>query len=513
MISPLKNDLNRDLLRRIEHFFRSHDIEAYVVGGTVRDWLLGRASQDLDLAVAGDALSLTRRLADELGAAFVPLDVERATARAVRRAPGPDTYRYIDVARLRGDTLAADLAERDFTVNAMAVRLQDVTAGRLDIVDPLHGQEHLRAGRLQATSESAFRDDPLRLLRAVRLAAELDFTIEPQTQSWITAHAGSIRVAAPERVRDELVRLCACSGTAGHLRLMDQLGLLTPLFPEVVSCKGVDQPPIHQWDVFDHALATVDRVDDLLRTLEVGGFGSDGSAADTRFAPVQATLRPFRQALRSRLQAELVGGRPRFVLLKLVALLHDVGKPETQSVDEAGTIHFYGHEKVGVGMVTASLRRLHFGNREVMIGRTLTLHHMRPKWLASADKVTPRAIYRFFRDTRGSGVEVILLSLADSMATSDPPWDSAAWSAQLDITSRLLEAWFERRNRAVDPPALVRGSELIEALDLEPGPLVGELLEAIREAQVSDVVASRADALNFARDWVVGRRAGKGAEE
>jgi len=536
MTDRLNDDFNISLLQRVAGFFRARGVDAYVVGGTVRDWLLGRSSQDLDLAVAGDALGLTRALADELGAAYVPLDIERATARAVLRRPVGTTsvgarqggeqvgwpvgrqsalprphitdlsYTYIDLARLRGDTLEGDLAKRDFTVNAMAVGLKDAAAGRLNIVDPLGGQADLQAGRLRVVSESAFRDDPLRLLRAVRFAAELDFTIDPQTQAWISDQANAIRLPAPERVRDELVRLFACPRTAHYLRLMDELALLAPLFPELVAGKGVTQPSIHQWDVFEHSLAAVERTDRILGVLGLPRFDAAAdeglTALDSAYAAVRSCLLPSASVLRGHLQSELVGGRPLFVLLKFLALLHDVGKPCTRSVDDAGGVHFYRHEQVGADMVAAILRRLHFGAWEVRIGRTVTLHHLRPKWLAGAEKVTPRAIYRFFRDTRDSGLDVVLLALADTLAMGDLLLDDAGWESQLDITRRLLSAWFEGRARFVDPPPLVRGSDLIEVFDLIPGPVVGELLEAIREAQVADEVSTRDEALAFAQDWL-----------
>lgn len=517
----------RELLDQVATFFRQREVDAYVVGGTVRDWLLGQPSQDLDLAVEGDALVLTRELADELDAAYVPLDIERETARAVlvgaglgarpgqdgtefpTAAPGPD-HVYIDVAKLRGGTLSTDLADRDFTVNAMAIDLEDAVAGQLDIVDPFNGRNDLRAGRLRATSEAALRDDPLRLLRALRLAAQLDFAIEPQTQRWIAEQSAAIVEPSPERVRDELVRLFARPGTAGYLRLMDDLGLLAPLWPELVAGKGVEQPSIHKWDVYEHLLVTVEWIDRILGALDIPPFtglaNESGGEPDLNpvYTQVRDCLSPFVPELRTHLLTRLVGGRPRFVLLKLLVLLHDVGKPRTRSVDEGGEIHFHRHAQVGADMVRAILRRLHFGGREVKIGRTVTLHHMRPKWLAVSEKVTSRAVYRFFRDTRESGVDVVLLSLADTLAKDDAPKaDAVEWAAQLDITFRLLKAWFERRDRIVDPPTLVRGSELIERFDLEPGPIVGELLEVIREAQVTDRVSTRDEVFALAREWLV----------
>ncbi len=507
--------LLRDLLSRIADFLGRRGVEAYLVGGTVRDWLLGHTSQDVDLAVDGDALALARALADELGAAYVPLDEAHATARAVLRAPrGP--IRYIDVAGLRGNRLRADLTTRDFTINALAVDLQDAAAGRLQLLDPLEGRKDLDARCLRATSEAAFLDDPLRMLRGIRLAAELGFTIEPTTQQWIAQHAGRIREPSAERVRDELARLFACVGTAGYLRLMDELGLLAPLLPELVACKRVEQPARHQWDVFDHSVVAVDRLDELFDVLELSTRGQQRQPdrhlrqkevwSTEIHESAQRSLGDFAPQLQAHLQTDLVGGRPRYTLLKFLTLLHDVGKPETQSVDKDGEIHFYEHERVGAGRAAEILGRLHFGAREVKIGRTVVLHHMRPKWLAQSEKVTARAIHRFFRDTRASGIDVALLSLADTLAKAATAPEDAEWQVQLEMTHRLLTAWFQQRDTVVEPAPLVRGGELIQALDLEPGPIVGELLDAIREAQAAGDVTSRAEALAEAKAQLTSSR-------
>ncbi len=490
--------LDRRLLQRLADFFAAQGVEAYLVGGSVRDWLLGRASQDLDLAVNGDALALTRALADELKAAYVVLDEEHPTARAVLRRP-VGTTRYIDVARWRAETLEGDLAARDFTVNAMAIALRDALADPPHVVDPLGGQRDLAARRLRAVSPQAFDDDPLRLLRAVRLAAELDFEIDPQTRDWIRERAGRIREPSAERVRDELVRLFAQRDTVRYLRWMDELGLLAPLLPELAACKGVTQPPhLHTWDAFDHSLVTVARLEEVLGALEVVPEPPADAAEPPHRSLLRAELADFQAALQAHLQAELVGGRPRFVLLKLMALLHDVGKPETRSEDEDGAIHFYGHERVGAAMVRRILRRLRFGAREVELGQVIVRHHLRPRWLAKQERISNRAVYRYFRDTKDAGVDIVLLALADLMA-HHPQVDVDELQRQLLVTRRLLTAYYEER-QVVEPPPLVRGDDLMAEFGLEEGPLIGELLEAIREAQAAGQVSTREEALALARE-------------
>lgn len=499
--------MNRDLFEQLQSFFARRGVGAYLVGGTVRDQLLGRSTYDIDLMMDADALALGRELADALDGAFVALDEVHATARVVlRKRHGP--VECIDLAAQRGGSLEADLAARDFSVNALAIPLRDAAAGRVNVIDPLGGRADLAAGRLRAVTPDSFRDDPLRLLRAVRLASVLGFSIEPQTRQWMAQHAALIDVPSAERIRDELVRLFAQPHSARYLRLMDATGLLSPLLPELVACKQVTQPAAHQWNVFDHLIASVGRLDGVLYGAGLSEFEIAAEPPDTRatYEELGRVLSDFQPDLGVHLGAELVGGRRRYTLLTLLTLLHDVGKPLTRTVDQDGTIHFHRHEQVSAGLVGDVLRRLRFGRLEVQIGRRVIRHHMRPKWLATADKVTRRAVYRFFRETGDAGVDAVLLSLADTLAKKDylPPHDE--WRAQLDITRRLLAAWFDQRDQVVQPPPFVRGDELISRFDLIPGPIVGDVLEALQEAQATGHVTSRAEALAYAREWLDAHR-------
>ncbi|MFO7742330.1 MAG: hypothetical protein R6X31_08460, partial [Anaerolineae bacterium] len=221
-------------------------VECWLVGGAVRDLLLHRPVHDWDLAVDGGALALARAIGDELGGAFFPLDEERGTARVVLGSR-PDGPVELDFSLLRGDTLIADLIERDFTVNAMAVGEAET------VVDPLGGQADLEARKVRATSESAFRDDPVRLLRAPRIEADLGFDTEPRTESWIRRDALLLTGAAAERVRDELARGLAPAGAAAFIHRLDDLALLIHVMPELDSLKGITQTSA-RLDVWHHTL-------------------------------------------------------------------------------------------------------------------------------------------------------------------------------------------------------------------------------------------------------------------
>lgn len=468
-------------------------VRVWPVGGAVRDALLGRPVHDWDFAVGRDALGLTRAVADALGGAYFPLDADRDTGRVVLAA-GQPTRVELDFAALRGANLEADLLARDFTVNALAL---DETGA---LVDPTGGQTDLDAGRVRATSERAFQDDPVRLLRAVRMEAELEFEIEPQTAAWIRRDAALIALPAAERVQDEFVRLLAIPGAATNLQRLDEFGLLPGVVPELDSLKPVTQSPPHRFDVWRHTLLVVDTLEGVVAAI----LGQETKPRVLAGVPLGAwgdltrTLGQFAGSVAAHLAVEISGGRDRAGLLKLGALLHDVGKPATWSQDEDGRIHFYDHEPVGARIAAERLRELRFSRDEVRRVRVMIEQHLRPAHLSRAEKVTRRAVYRYFRATGDVGVEVMLLSLADHLATWGPDLQERRWSRRLGVAETLLTHYFERHEETVAPLPLITGHDLMAELGLDTGPEIGRLLEALREAQAAGEVRTREDALALA---------------
>ncbi len=473
------------LLERICHFVQKRAGRAYLVGGYVRDRLLGRESHDFDFAVEGNAARLARAVAGWLGGAFVLLDAEHDTARVVTRDEGGQRL-FVDFARLRGDDIEADLALRDFTANAMAV---DLAEGRL--LDPCGGQADLRAGLLRAVSDASFGDDPLRTWRAVRLAAALGLRIEPHTEALIRRDAHLITVVSAERVRDELGAILSLPGTAASLRTLDDLGLLAPVIPEIEPMRGLYQSAPHHQPVLAHSLTTVQAVEDVVAAM------TTPPPHDEPLALLSARLAPISPALRAHLAQPTADGRRRLAVLKLLALLHDVGKPATLTIGDDGRTHFYGHEGHGARMVGTVLRRLRFSSDEVALARTVVANHMRLTHLAESGGPTRRAVYRFFRDTGPAGVETLLLSLADHLATYGPHLIPDRWQRRVETAAAMLVDYWQRPAEVIAPPRLISGHDLMAHFGLEPGPRLGELLEAVREAQAEGTVNTAEEALAF----------------
>jgi poly(A) polymerase/tRNA nucleotidyltransferase (CCA-adding enzyme) len=480
---------------RVLAWLARQDVAAYLVGGSIRDRLLQRQSYDLDVAVASDGLVLARRLADHFQGAFYPLDVSRDVGRAVLN-PGDEHCVFVDIARFRGPDLATDLADRDFTINALAV---DVRVPH-EVIDHHGGLSDLDAGLIQPVSEESIRGDPLRALRAVRQAAQLGFTLSRDTETLIHRDGAALAGVSGERIRDELARLLALSFAASYLDRLDDLTLLSTILPELEALRGLEQPAPHYLDTLHHSLETVRALELIL--YEVASTEVEQQAGrpgveqmPNSLSSVSQGLFSYAEQLQAHLMRVLSDVRTRLVTLKLAALLHDIGKASARTLDEQGRIRFIGHEVDGARMAGEALRRLRFSNLEVRLGETIIRNHLRPLLLANEGRVTPRAVYRFFRDTGEAGVEVLLHALADRTATDTPDAGDESWSRLVALTERMLGDYWQRQAESVNPPSLIDGHDLLHEFDLQPGPSIGGLLEAVREAQANGEVTTRDEAL------------------
>ena len=440
-----------------------------LVGGAVRDALLGRSpAVDLDVAIAGGALDLARRLADALGTTFVPLDPERGTARVA--APG----HRVDVADFRAPTLEGDLAARDFTVNALAVPLRALLRqGRAPVHDPLGGLGDLAARRLRLAGPGVLGDDPVRVLRGIRLASALGFRLTPPTRAAIRRAAPALAAVSPERVRDELLALLKVPATAPALRMADRLGVLAALFPEIEPMRRTPQPAPHRFDVLEHSLRAVDACDRLLAGL--------------------SRLTPFGAELAAHVAEPLGGGMARRDVLKLATLLHDVSKPETRRTVR-GRVRFFEHDVLGAARARAIGERLRLPRHASAVLERLVRHHLRPMHLAASGELTARARYRFFRDLGGETRDLLLLVLADASAVrGESPF--RLWP-RMPLVRELLAGWEEQRATVRREP-LLRGGDVMARFALAPGPEVGRLLARAREAQDLGLVSTRDEALAY----------------
>jgi len=492
-------------LTQVNNFLTDQGVKSYLVGGFVRDLLLGRNTADIDIAVAVDALEIAPKLAAAVGGKYVPLDEVNRVGRVVLTSEGTESTRgrwELDLSTLKGD-IEPDLARRDFTVDAMAVDLAKIVSqphllfnsGReqidVQLIDPFGGRSDLDQGVIRTVSNAAFELDAARLLRAVRLAAELGFSIDPETEALIRRYCHLVANVAGERVREELLRLLAIPRAGQLLPYLDELGLVTATIPELNQAKGIKQPKEHFWNVFDHSIQTVVAVDFLLRQ---GAW----EYADKEVLAVT----PWSVVLAQHFDQEVSCGSTRRLLLKLAALLHDTAKPQTKAVYEGGRVRFLGHAKEGAAIAANILERLRFSTKEIKLVEIMVRHHLRPGQMSNNGLPSHRAIYRYFRDTGEAGIDILFLSLADHLATRGPYLNLARWQEHAQIVEYVLAQRFQEETLVI-PSKLIDGHDLISNFGMSPGPKIGEFLEAVREAQATGELATREEALSYIRQHLL----------
>jgi len=492
------------LLTKVSDFLTKQGIQSYVVGGFVRDVLLGRDTADIDIAVEADTLEIAPKLATALGGKYVLLDEANRVARVVlvnKEAPSTKGQWKLDFSTVKG-SIKQDLEQRDFTIDAMAIDLKEIAnqphppalpplkKGKIPpkptmLIDPFNGWSDLHQRMVRAVTETAFELDGARLLRAVRLAAELGFNIDTKTEALIQRNSHLIASVAGERIREELLRLLVIPQAEQLLPYLDNLGLLTAIIPELAQTKGVKQPKEHFWDVFDHSIKTVVAVDFLL------GQGAWEYASEEVLA-----VSPRSALLNHHFDLEVSSGSNRRSILRLAALLHDIAKPKTKAIDANGRMRFLGHAKEGAAIAAGILERLRFTTKEIKLVETMVRHHLRPAQMSHNGLPSRRAIYRYFRDTGEAGIDILFLSLADHLATRGPQLDLAHWQGHAQMTSYVLAQRFEQES-LVAPPKLIDGHDIINIFGMSPGPKIGELLETVREAQASGELTTREEALSY----------------
>lgn len=435
---------------------------SWIVGGALRDELLGRPVTDLDIAVEGDPEAAARELAAEVRGPVFRLSEAFGAWRVVDRREG----RVYDFSPLQGETIEEDLAKRDFTVNAMA---RPRKGGEL--IDPLGGREDLEARTLRVLGPAAYENDPLRPLRLARFAAELGFAPDPETERLTAAAAPRVAEASGERVFAELRRLVLAPDAVEGLALADRLGLLRAVLPELSDLHDVDQSHFHHLDVYGHTLEVLERLTELER---------DATGE-------------LREVLEEPLADELTRGEA----LRFAALLHDIGKPATHDVRDDGRVTFIGHDRLGEQMVRAICRRLRTSERLSRFLEAVTRHHLVLGFLVHERPLDRRGVYRYLERTSPVEVEVTLLSCADRLATRGKNAEPAI-DAHLQLADELMPAALEWR-RSGPPRVPVRGDELAQELGLEPGPELGRLLAELEEAAYAGEATERQQAIDLAR--------------
>ncbi len=480
----------------------------YLVGGALRDLALGRVAEDLDIACFAPE-EIVRFLLREFGGAIVTLDDQNGVFRVVFPKGRFKNVRQVDASLIQGRGILEDLGRRDFTINSMALELSPgmgAAVSARDVLDPYDGRSDLAKKTIRCRAKSIMAKDPLRLLRAFRIAAQLGFGLEAKTLRTIAGLKKSAASPAAERIKTELAGLFSINGAGRWVRAMDKAGVLMEIFPEMKKTRTCAKVYYGQGGVLAHSLATLDRMDFLLEH-SAEAFPSQGAK------------------IRQGISENAFGDAPFPAFLRLCAFLHDVAKPETAGLID-GRLRFFRHDEIGAERISALFKRLRFSRHWTEAAAAVVAHHLRPGNLAANQNVSERASYRFFRDLGDHALALLLVCWADHASympehrlrrhlrlLGRPPGtfdgsvseDEKKTVRHLQVVSLLLKRLFDENNKPVPDP-VINGRDVMRILRLKPGPEVGVWLERVREAQGRRKIKTRAEALAYlSKSRAVGR--------
>jgi len=510
---PLSALLEQIPLSIIQTLARKNKVSVYLVGGAMRDCLLNRPCCDFDFAVSKNALKVARQLADQIRGSYVLLDKEHGCARVVKKNVGDahcasPTYIY-DFADFRDKTLKGDLFHRDFTINTLCVDIDKLSpsltlpvrqAGRLTmgegipkfsspplvggdrgggfvLIDLYGGVKDIQTKKIKMVSARGFKDDPLRVVRAFSHRSLLGFSIDKKTLAQIKKDLHLLRDISYERIREELFKILSSERAAENFKAMDRIGLLEQIIPQVSVMFKVTQGTYHHLDVWPHSLETIAQLEGVFKEVK----------DDTD--------------IQKYLNEDLGGGHRRFAVMKLAALLHDIGKPDTKKIAD-GKTSFHSHERVGKIIVRKIGKMLKISTKERYALEDMVYWHLRPGYLSNFKNPSRRSIFRYFRDTQDEALSVLLLSLADQRSTRGPMTTEEDQRHHENIVKSLVKQYIEEQKK--EPfVRLIDGNDLIRRLKLKPSPLFGKILHEVEEKQVLGKIKTKAEALELARAIVV----------
>lgn len=449
----------------ISKIAKKRDCKFFLVGGFIRDALIGKSSKDIDFSLTKDPIGFAKDVSSILKGSFVLLD--KNCGRVVLNDL------TIDFTKIE-ETLEKDIKRRDFTMNSLCME------GPLfnKIIDLTGGTSDISKKTIKMVSKDCLVDDPLRLFRAIRFSSTLNFTIEKETLKAIKEHSHLITKVAGERINYELFKILENKNSYKFLKLSFKLGILSALIPEIIPLSSIEGRGYHHLNLLEHSFETVRQIE------RMGNH---------------VLFKPYKSKIKAYLNERIASGHTRLSLLKFIALLHDIGKPETLK-EEDGRLRFIGHERLGGDYIQNIGKRLIFSEKEILSAKRVVLAHMRPGTLIQGGLITRKAVFRLFRDLSDDLIMLLLLSLSDRYAAiSNATTEADIKNHEMGI-KRILEFIFSKE--PIKPPKLVKGNELMERFNLKQSPLIGKLLFLIEEGWIEGRIKDKEDAFRLVEDYL-----------
>lgn len=455
--------VNDEILNKIKENFTN---EIYLVGGSVRDYLMGIESHDRDIIVMDeDAKNFSLKLQKLFDATFVPLDEENKIYRLVMS----DKINYIDITNPVGGTIEKDLMRRDLTINAIAV---NINSG--EVVDISGGVTDIKNKCIHCVNEQNFVDDPLRLLRVYRFQSLYNFSIAPETLSAICKYVELIKKPAFERINYEVLRLF--SGRYAHVALenMNKTWLLEEIFPFVKELKQVPPNSHHHLDLLHHSIETVKQIQEIYDKAQ--------------------------DEVKEHLDRVDFGGFSRLAHLKFAGFIHDIGKFSTWTIEEGGRHRFIGHDDVGSKLAGTMLKKMHFSNKQVDYLTKMIKFHIYPSQLMSSPQITEKIMMRFVRKMDANSIDNIILAMADRLSARGPEITDEVVEHNINLLTTLMKFYLDVRETLKPLPIFLTGNDVMEILNIKPSPKLGKIMDSLHEAQLNGDVQTREQAVEFVQN-------------
>ena len=440
--------------------------EGYLVGGSIRDLFTKNCVFcDRDISIKG-AENFARKIANKWDGTFIELDSENKIYRVVL----PDKINFLDISELQGNSIEEDLKRRDFTINAIAYDLANDK-----FVDVTGGLKDLKNKVLRHIDDKNFEDDPLRILRAFRFYAVTGFSMAKELEDALKKYMPMALNPAKERINYEIMKLFGGDFASSTLLKMDEFGLLEKIFPCVNEMKKVPPNTHHHLDLFNHVVETVRQIEIMYN--ELSGFE------------------------KKHLDAVDFGGFPRINHLKLAGFLHDIGKFSTWTIEEGGRHRFIKHDDVGSKMVVPLLRDLKFSKKQIEYISCMIKNHIYPSNVIVAPRLNEKVMMRYVRKMGDNVVDNIILAKADRLSARGIDITEEIVNANISGLDKLLDFYLSKKDTLAPLPKLIDGREIMEFLNIKPSPKLGEIINAVNEAQLNGDVLTHEDAVRFILNW------------